>query len=420
MSAGKIINMGEEINKSEKYFKGKPEITFFKKIFKKTSNFNIDLIEQDLQGNIRFGGLFNCIINKSGDLLKSIFLEITLPDLNKPLNSKWYGYTNNIGCSLIKTITLKINDQIIDKIYGEWIDIYYQMNNINIDNLVQQYNSEYSIRCTKNNIDLSKRKVYIPIPFFFSKDSGLALPLLALNNSIISIDIELRKLNEIIRVDNIELLNNVKIKDNEDIKCNLYAEVIYLDNNEKKMFINKNLEYLIEQVQFNNNDYLNKLDLYKNIDLDFRHLVKEFIWVITLDNNNLDNILEIDHNKRTQYTTKYSNYLDTFDSLNIKLNSITLIDKKADYFRKIQSNIYHKIQYKKYIYSYSTSLNPSLYQPSGYINLSNTDNITFNFKFKDYKLYENGSSTNGVIKIFGINYNVLKIVSGQGGLIYSV
>lgn len=420
MSAGKIINMDNKINKSEKYFKGKPEITFFKKIFKKTSNFNIDLIEQDLQGNIKFGGLFNCILNKSGDLLKTVFLEIILPDLNKPLNSKWYGYTNNIGCSLIKSITLKINDQIIDKIYGEWIDIYYQINNINIDNLVQQYNSEYSIRNTKNNIDLSKRKIYIPIPFFFSKDSGLALPLLALNNSVISIDVELRKLNEIVRTDNIELLNDIKIKENEDIKCNLYAEVIYLDNNEKKMFINKNLEYLIEQVQFNNNDYLNKLDLYKNIELDFRYLVKEFIWVISLDNNNLDNILETDHNKITYYTTKYSNYLDTFDSLDIKLNSLTLIDKKADYFRKIQSNIYHKIQYKKYIYSYSTSLNPSLYQPSGYINLSNTDNISFNFKFKDYKLNESGSSTNGIIKIFGINYNILKIVSGQGGLIYTV
>ena len=108
---------------STKFLTGNPQITFFKSVFKKYSNFYITTIEQSSNGKTDFENAVNCILNKSGDLLKNIYLEITLPDLNKPADSSWYGYTNNIGCNLIKSVTFKINDQIIDKIYGESIDI---------------------------------------------------------------------------------------------------------------------------------------------------------------------------------------------------------------------------------------------------------------------------------------------------------
>ena len=418
MSGGKLKPIENNLIKHEKYFKGTPEITFFRKVYKKISQFNINIIEQDLLGNIDFGNIFNCTLNKSGDLLKNIYLEIILPDLEKPNNTIWYGYTNNIGCSIIKSITLKINDQIIEKLYGEWIDIYYQINDININNMINQYNSEYSLRNIKNNIDYKQRKIYIPIPFFFTKDSGLALPLISLNNSIISIDIELRKLNEIIKIDNINYLNNIKKKSNQNLICKLFTEIIYLDKSEKKMFINKNLEYLIEQTQFNNNDFFNKNDTYKNVYIDFRFPVKQLLWIIVVDNNNLDDVLQTDHNNITKYTTKYSNYLDTFDSLKIFFNNIEIIDETAQYFRQIQSNIYHKNLSNKYIYSYSFSINPLSYQPSGYINFSNINETLFTFKFKDYKLNTSGSSTNGIIKIFAVNYNILKIASGMASLLY--
>jgi hypothetical protein len=420
MSGGKLKRIENNIVKHEKYFKGSPEITFFKKVYKKTSVFNITTIEQELLGNMDFGNILNCVLNKSGDLLKTIYLEIILPDLEKPYNCKWYGYTNNIGCSIIKSITFKINNQIIEKIYGEWIDIYYQINNININDMVKQYNSDYSLRNKNNNIDYKQRKVYIPIPFFFTKDSGLALPLIALNNSIISIDIELTKLNEIIKIDNFNELNNIKQKYDEKLICKLFTEIIFLDKYEKKIFINKNIEYLIEQTQFNNNDFFYKTDLYKNVELDFRYIIKQLIWVIVVDNKNLDNILEQDHNNITKYTTQYSNYEDTFDTLQIYFNNIEIIDESALYFRKVQSNIYHKNISNKYIYSYSFSINPLSYQPSGYVNFSNINQILLKFKFKDYKLNISGSSTNGIIKIFAVNYNILKIASGMASLLYTI
>ena len=421
MSGGNIKKFESNLTKHEKIFRGQPEISFFKKVYKRISSFNINIIEQDLVGNIDFGNIINCELNKSGDLLKNMYLEILLPNLEKPNNISWYGYTNNIGCSLIKTITLRINDQIIEKLYGEWIDIYYQLHNINIDELTKQYNSIYSIRNIDNNIDINKRLIYIPIPFFFTKDTGSALPLIALNNSTISFDIEFRELKDIIKVNNYNFINTIKKKTQEKLSCKLFTEIVYLDNNEKMLFTKKNLEYLIETVQYNNEDYIKKTDLYKNVYVDFRYLVKELIWIIIVDNNNLDNILLEDHNNITTYTTKYSNYKDTFDTLQINFDNIEIVNQKAEYFRKIQSNIYHnKNQLKKHIYTYSFAINPLSYQPSGYINFSNIKEAIFSFKFNDYKLNIKGSSTNGIIKIYATNYNVLKIVSGIGSLLYTV
>lgn len=421
MSSTKIKKVDSNLTKHEKIFRGQPEISFFKKVYKKISSFNINIIEQDLIGNIDFGNIINCELNKSGDLLKNLYLEVLLPDLEKPTNSTWYGYTNNIGCNIIKTITFKINDQVIERLHGEWIDIYNELNNINVDHLTKQYNSEYSLRNTNNTIDIDKRQLYIPIPFFFTKDTGSALPLISLTHSSISIDIEFRNLKDIIKINNYNLINNIKKKTSEKLSCKLFTELVYLDDTEKKLFTNRNLEYLIETVQYNNEDFLNKTDLYKNIYVDFRYLIKELIWVITVDSSNLDTTLQNDHNNITTYTTKYSNYKDTFDTLQIKLDNIEIVDEKAEYFRKIQSNFYHnKTLSKKHIYSYSFAINPLLYQPSGYINFSNIKESIFSFKFKDYKLKEKGSSTNGIIKIYGINYNILKIVSGIGSLLYTV
>ena len=212
MSGTKIKKVDANLTKHEKFFRGQPEISFFKKVYKKISLFNINIIEQDLIGNIDFGNIINCELNKSGDLLKNLYLEILLPDLEKPNNSTWYGYTNNIGCNIIKTITFKINDQVIERLHGEWIDIYHELNNINVDHLTKQYNSEYSLRNTNNTIDINKRHIYIPIPFFFTKDTGSALPLISLTNSTISIDIEFRNLKDIIKINNYNLINNIKKK----------------------------------------------------------------------------------------------------------------------------------------------------------------------------------------------------------------
>ena len=419
MTSG-IIQLVSSLNqKSSDFLIGNPQITFFKSLYKQYSNFYITTTEQTINGEPNFNKSINCTIDKSGDLLKSIYLEITLPDINKPENVSWYGYTNNIGCNIIKSITLRINDQIIDKLYGESIDIYNNINNIDTSALTLEYNSEFSLRNISDTIDYNKRHVYIKLPFWFSKSSGVALPICALNNSDIDLDIEFRKFNEVIKIDNYQNIDNLTIKSNSKFDCKIISEYIYLDKNERVFFQKNTHTYLIEQLQFNGEDVLTRFDINKSIYLNFKNPIKELFWVITSDNNNIDSNLENDYNNFTKYTTYYSNYSDTFDTLTIKLNSMTLLeDQPATYYRLIQSHLYHNNKRNKHIYSYSFSLNPNDSQPSGALNFSDLNNVLFLFKFKNNNLLEAGCPTNGIIKIYAYNYNILKFASGQASLMY--
>ena len=419
MTSG-VIQLVSSLNqKSSDFLIGNPQITFFKSLYKQYSNFYITNIEQTIDGNINFNRTINCTINKSGDLLRNIYLEIILPDLDKPSNVAWYGYTNNIGCNIIKSITFKINDQIIDQIYGESIDIYNNINNIDVSNMVNEYNSDYSIRNTNNSIDLKKRHLYIKLPFWFSKNTGNALPLVSLNNSNINLDITFRDLKEVVKTDNYNTIENISVKANSIFDCKVFTECIYLDKKEKKFFALQSHNYLIEQLQYNGDDIITRFDTNKTIYLNFKNPVKELFWIISVDNNNIDTNLQNDCNSVTKYTSYYSNYIDTFDTLTIKLNSMSLVeDKLATYYRIVQSNIYHNNMRNKHIYSYSFSLNPDTYQPSGAMNFSDLNNALFLFKFKENEPLTSGCATNGIVKIYAYNYNILKIQSGQASLIY--
>ena len=196
-------------------------------------------------------------------LLKNVYLELTLPDLIKPNNLSWYGYVNNIGCSIIDRIILRINDQIVDTIYGDWIDIYNNINSIDVDKNVLQYNSDFMIR-NDNSIPLEKENLF-KYTIFFSKASSVALPMVALSQSDVTIDITFKNLSEVIKVSNYEFKDNVNVKSDSKFECNLWAEYIYLDSSEKQFFSTKKIEYLIEQTQFNGNEVLNKNDLKKCI-----------------------------------------------------------------------------------------------------------------------------------------------------------
>ena len=420
MTSG-VIQLVSSLNQiSSDFLIGNPQITFFKSLYKQYSNFYITTVEQTVNGDPNFNKTINCTLDKSGDLIKEIYLEITLPDINKPVNSSWYGYTNNIGCNIIKSVTLRINDQVIDKIYGESIDIYNNINNIDTSAMTLEYNSEFSLRNIGNSIDYKKRHVYIKLPFWFTKNSGVALPVISLNNSDINLDIEFRSLKEVIKNNNYQDIENITKKSDSRFDCKILTEYIYLDSVEKQFFRRNTHQYLIEQLQFNGEDVLTKFDTNKSIYLNFKNPVKEIFWVITVDNNNIDSNLENDYNNFTKYTTYYSNYSDTFDTLTIKLNSMTLLeDKPAIYYRVIQSHLYHNNKRNKHIYSYSFSLNPNELQPSGALNFTDLNNALFLFKFKENISLESGCATNGIIRIYAYNYNILKIASGQASLMYS-
>ena len=213
----------------------------------------------------------------------------------------------------------------------------------------------------------------------------------------------------------------------------LWGNYIYLDKEERKRFAQSSHEYMIEQIQVQTSDFKN------TVPITFNHSIKELFWIVqhktiiqeSTDTNNIDvsnNISTDTHfgSSRNDYlnysnssTTNFKTYLyldtqyDHFNNCKLVVNGIDRFDPQpAAYFRTIQAyNCEHKVP-DKYIYLYSFALKPHEYQPSGSFNFSKIDSASLQFLGGDV-------DTNYQISVYAINYNVLRIMSGMGGLLFS-
>ena len=108
-----------------------------------------------------------------------------------------------------------------------------------------------SIRNIGNSIDYDKRHVYVRLPFWFIKNSGVALPIISLNNSDINLDIEFRSLKEVIKNNNYQDIENITKKNNSRFNFKILTEYIYLDSREKQFFRKNTHQYLIQKIIIN-------------------------------------------------------------------------------------------------------------------------------------------------------------------------
>lgn len=483
-------------NPQDKYLIGNPEFTYFKSTYKRHTNFAIENMiinftgETFLDINSNFNKKFYTIIPKNGDLIHRMYIMIKLEDITqdiegingitKPIDSDDSQSEDNIkkqSCvsifGLIDYIEISIGDQLIDKHTGEWLHWYYQLflNNSKNHIIGEMLNSHIN---TKGNIKgINKHKdgiIYIPLAFWFNRNIGLSLPLIALQYSDIKINLKLNKRttfkNE--NVKNLKMRNTLKINN-----IRLLVEYIHLDKQEKLLFSSNSHEYLIEQVQNNlrNTILLKKGMLDKSyedynhkIELAFNNPIKEIFWAIQ-DDQSLCNIkgdsylddngdIKIRENKGNHLFNYWRN-LDwknrghQFIEATLNLNGNDIFDyQNANYFNSVMkyqfhsgygfnnmkdiasidlNNHYRNIDYKKGsgIYCYSFALNPENYQPSGTLNFSKLDKAELRLKIRR-DLYNN-SNINGkykgilnqkFIKIYAINYNILNIFSGQCGLLF--
>ena len=203
--------------------------------------------------------------------------------------------------------------------------------------------------------------------------------------------------------------------------CIFYVDYIYLDTDERRRFAQESHEYLIEQLQFNGNETIEVGATNKKIELNLNHPVKSIHWVIqdlglhlgTIANSN-PLTYELPYERVAKYTL--NPFLrETFLNMKIQLNGhdrFTVRD--AEYFRKVQPYQHFDSCPRKYIYNYSFSLKPNQHQPTGSCNFSRIDNAVMNISFSNYH-----NTHDKVLKIYVINYNVLRIMSGMGGLAYS-
>jgi len=404
---------------------GNPEISFFKVIFRKHTNFAIETVEiYPDSGSTNSSNTMEFTILNNGDLLSKLVLEVTLPKIS--INDGTYlNWTNNTAHAYIKDCSITFNGLVIDKHKGEWLDIWYELTDkdhseftmLNKHLCKNTYLKSGSISDKNNDL-----KMYIPLKFWFCRHLGSSLPLIALQNTKLKLRTVFRSIDTIINTDSIKAINTPE--GTSSVK--LLADYIYLEEDERRKFANEHHEYLIEQVKYQ------RVSTKSQFFLNFNHPVKNIIWVFrssktfkssniglrdatlnksgTIGNSNdyfnyiapTTEISEIIHGKKS---------IEPFSNFSIKLNGQDRFQKRpASYFRTITP---YKAGFNvpsKHIYVFSFALNPIDLQPSGTLNFSRLDNVTMNFDSFS------GTTTDSVIDVFAVNYNILKIKYGQAGL----
>ena len=456
------------------YLTGNPQITFFKVVYRRHTNFAMEAIQQTFSGITAFGNTVYCQISRNGDLINRTYVEVTLPPLlntNTLSTDPNYNdrYVNYVGLKLLKTITLEIGGQQIDKHYSDWLYIWNELSlpiskKEGWEYMVggDQHVTSFSDTQINGNVESTAgKKLYIPLEFWFCRNIGLALPLIALQYHEVKIKIEFETLNNCVyklSSSNTVAPSSTTITALSTLNVNLWVDYIFLDTDERRRFAQLSHEYLIEQIQFTGSENLS--NGYNRIKLNFNHPCKELIWVAKF--NSSTNVNQwynytLNFTAPTNYTlptaettfsypslkttdihdylagTSYDNNttsnvilannpagqntVNPFNTCLLQLNgNDRFAERPASYFNYIQPFQHHtNISLNKGINVYSFAIKPEEHQPSGTLNMSRIDTAVLSLSTNP----NTPALTNAVINIYATNYNVLRILSGMGGLAYS-
>ena len=304
------------------YLTGNPQITFWKVSYKRHTNFAMESIEQTFNGQADFGRRVTCTISRNGDLAYRTYLQVTLPEVNQTMKgssqdgvyARWLDFP---GEQLISQVEVEIGGQRIDRQYGDWMHIwnnltlpvdqmkgYYAMvgNTTELTFITDpsfnpidgpcQANAPRQV-CAPRNA-LPETTLYVPFQFWYCRNPGLALPLIALQYHEVKINLDIRPIDECLwAVGSLNCTNNsstssaggrVNTAYNQSlVAASLYVDYVFLDTDERRRMAQNPHEYLIEQLQFTGDESVGSSS--NKIKLNFNHPVKELIWIVQPDQN---------------------------------------------------------------------------------------------------------------------------------------
>ena len=427
------------------YLTGTPQITFFKVAYRRHTNFAIEAIEQTFNGSSSFGSRVTCQVTRNGDLISRVYFTGTITNTNDDVagasaENNAIALVPYFGLKLLKTIELEIGGQRIDKHYSEWLYIWNELS------LPVGKRDGYKLMVGGDKLNRSiilnaknSYSVYVPLEFWFCRNVGLALPLIALQYHEVKINIEFETASNMVDTSanysdrSFALYDKTYTttlitsgKTNAQLTgtstkisltaSSLWVDYIFLDTDERRRFAQLSHEYLIEQLQFTGADTVtgNSTNSMKTIRMNFNHPCKELVWVIkpdavaspaaTLFWNNFT-----DRNSDNQYVLGRNPV--TLAKIQLNGND-RFAERKGTYFSLVQPYQHHEYTptlFNNGINVYSFAIKPEDHQPSGTLNMSRIDTAVLSVS----------SSVNGTIYIYTVNYNVLRILSGMGGLAYS-
>jgi hypothetical protein len=414
------------------YLTGNPQITFFKVVYRRHTNFSMEAIQQTFNGTVgASSSTVTATISRNGDLVHRMWLDVKMASQSMGLlaATTHANWTNNTGHAFIKQCEVEIGGQLIDRHYSQWLDIWNELTDHEESEwagLNKHAAKEGYLHSSHTGINKALQ-LYIPLQFWFCRNPGLALPLIALQYHEVKIKLTTRGPFSLINSDHITLATAVA-----PTTCKLWCDYIYLDTDERRRFAQVSHEYLIEQVQRDTGA------MSTSKKLNFNHPVKELMWVVQADAVATENTAALststalDASKNTHSALADNNdyfcYLATtsddsevihgrteyepFGTMKLQLNGHDrFATRNATYFRLCQpQQSGHKVP-SKHIYCYSFALKPEEHQPSGTCNFSRIDNSKM--------IFTATTTASKTLSVYAINYNVLRIMSGMGGLAYS-
>ncbi len=527
------------------FLTGTPEITFWKVSYRRHTNFAMESIEQTFSGQADFGRRVTCTISRNGDLAYRTYLQVTLPEINQQMKNssgdvyaRWLDFP---GEQLIAQVEVEIGGQRIDRQYGDWMHIWNQLtlsseqqrgyfkmigHTTQLTYICDPDFAEINGPCASSGgpsqvcaprKSLPETTLYIPLLFWFCRNPGLALPLIALQYHEVKINIDFRPIGECLwAVSSLSGNGSLSVSSAYQqslVAASLYIDYIFLDTDERRKFAQNPHEYLIEQLQFTGDESVGSSS--NKIKLNFNHPCKELIWVVQPDAN-VDYCTSLDGSSTLFKTlgAQPFNYTDAIDALpnaihafggnnatagsnafittdglfqmagaldNSVVNSTsnavsatlqntanlwsgeqwnvagdqsgsyvsdagtfvlaeTALDmhcwgenpvvtaklqlngqdrfseREGSYFDVVQPGQHHTRAPDTGINVYSFALRPEEHQPSGTCNFSRIDNAVLQLVLSSPTV--TGTAT-AKVRVYAVNYNVLRVMSGMAGVAYS-
>jgi hypothetical protein len=430
--------------KQDVFLTGNPQISFFKMVYRRYTNFAIESQPMYFDGTANFGQRISCLIPRRGDLLGKIYLDVLLPQLTDASSNLPMSYVNGIGNALIQEITFEVGEQEIDRQTGEWMQIWEQLTTPasqqqalnNMVGCVDPYMVPDFIPGTLS----PGLRLYVPLQFYFCRNPGLYLPLLALQYHPIRINITIAPLNTLFY--NPALITNPKCTTYTNpasiTSMMLWGDYVYLDVEERRRFVAKSHEYLIEQVQYTPLISVTSFQSQVNIQTDFNHPIKEFIFVCKRDFMNqvnepfnyssLATNEQLDVSAIGPYLNPGQVRTDLIATALLQLDGYDRFQvRDAPYFRLLQPYDHHTTTpVQQYIYCYALALRPEDAQPTGTLNASRIDSVNWQITMNPILNFPStaNSSTSvrgpATIRIYALNYNVFRVVNGFGGVLFTI
>ena len=472
------------------YLTGNPQITFFKVVYRRHTNFSMESIQQTFNGTADFGKSVTATISRNGDLVHRMYLEHAMVFDQNSLNT---GLCERYGDSLIKECEIEIGGQKIDKHTSMWNRVYSDLTEFNPSghfgatnaggpvtaNTLAAGNGTLYQLMTGNGYGLNTEdtvgsaldfcaggltvngftyaaestldigRIFLPLNFWFCRNPGLALPLIALQYHEVKIKMTFESKTNLARgvhgSTGVGQAYASGATDEGTPTFNLWCDYIYLDTDERRRFAQVSHEYLIEQLQISENTITTGSP---SIDLNFNHPVKELIWTTRCEGSSgrCSSSFDASGDDITAGPVSLSEMKGNWQ---LKLNGHDRFkERDSKYFTRTQVWQHHTgygaigtmgdsaeapdlgtngaiAHGADSIAVYSFALKPEEHQPSGTCNFSRIDNAqlvgtTITVESADASFLAPTAPTNDTkLTIFAVNYNVLRIMSGMGGLAYS-